>query len=310
MGLVLTKVGNKIQYLASNVVSDPDAERYAKDAEAQAAHDAEVKAAKEAEQAKAAKAEADKKAADEAAEALATRSRFSVKKLGSDISKGILQAVLILSIICFAVYGGSLAANQAIGYNAPFRLLSFFYGMIFSFFIVPKALYDIYWAKKTIPYYSVVPLSTYAPSSDLEKIFIGAFCYTENESVILARAAVINSYMNAFNKSISVTPAAVAAVAAVGSLKLGETSPESKPATPPCGPKPSPPESKPITPPPAPISPPAAKPITTPAVKPITPPAANPPTPKSPPLPPAPPSSPLVSTSARVLIPPVAPRRQ
>jgi hypothetical protein len=202
MGL-LTSISNKVQYLIYKNVSDPDADAYAKQQAEQAAQDAKVKEEQDKVKAAAVKAAAAKAEADAAAADLAARSRFSPKKLLGDISRGIIYGLITLVVVCFIIYGGTLAANQAIGYNIPFRLLSFLYGMIFSFIIIPKSLYDVYWVKKTLPYYSLLPISTYAPTTDLEKVFLGAFCYTETAASIAARSAVVGSYMNAFQKSVS-----------------------------------------------------------------------------------------------------------
>jgi hypothetical protein len=200
----LTSLTNKVQYLIAKNISDPDAEAYAKQQAIQAAQDAAVKKQKEANDKKAAAAAADQAAKDEAAASLAQRSKFNSKQLVTQISNGILTAVGILVGLCFVLYGGHIAVNQAIGYRVPFRILTFLYGVICSIWVVPKALYDIYWKGIKLPYYGFLPISTYVPNGDIESIFIGPFCYTEDSSATAARAAVEELYSGAFKTSAPV----------------------------------------------------------------------------------------------------------
>ena len=232
----LTSISNKIQYLISKSVSDPEAEAYAKQQAAQAVQDAAVQRQQVATAKTAAEAEAAATAEAEAAASLVTRSKFNSKQLVTQVSNGILLAVARIIALCFALYGGHIAVNQAIGYNVPFRLLTFFYGMICSIWIVPKALYDIYWKGIKLPYYSFLPISTYVPNGDLQNIFIGPFCYTKDSSAIAARAAVVALYSDAFKRSTGVAikaATAVVAVAALANTSKGPNGPNALPkATP------------------------------------------------------------------------------
>ena len=92
-------------------------------------------------------------------------------------------------------------ANRDIGYSVPFRILSFVYGMIFSFYVIPKYLYDIYYKGETIPYYSILPIIKYLPVGNLEAFTIGAFCYQDDSESLAARAKVVSLYSEAFTKS-------------------------------------------------------------------------------------------------------------
>ena len=213
----LTSIGNKIQYLIAKNISDPDANAYAQQQARQQVQDLAVKKQQAKLDIAAAKEAADTKIKEEEVASLAARSKFDTKQLISDAAIGTLKAVGILIIVCLALYGGHIVANQSIGYSVPFRILSFVYGSLLSFWILPKSLYDIYWLNKTLPYYSFLPLSTYIPSGDLEKIFLGPFCYTETGESRAARAAMEALYSNAFAKSVSAaTAAATVAAAAVG----------------------------------------------------------------------------------------------
>jgi hypothetical protein len=198
---ILAKINNRIQYDLSKALNDPEVDAYAKQQAIQAKQDAEVKERKDKEDAKTktlldAKAKADAKASS-----LAERSTFSVKRAMRNTASGILTGFMSLILICFILYGGHLAANQAIGYKIPFRILSFIYGCIFFFIEIPKSFIRRYWYQIQIPYYSYLPLSTYQPVGDFETIFLGGFCYKEDETSNAARAAVEALYKTAFDKT-------------------------------------------------------------------------------------------------------------
>jgi len=200
MGL-LTQVSNKLQYNVSQWASDPEAEAYAKQQAQQKEQDSETQqrlddAKAQAEKEAKAKAEQDAKAKD-----LADRSQFNTGRATSNIASGILKTFMSLILIMTILYGGHLAANEAIGYNIPFRLLSFLYGCIFFFIVIPKMLIRRYWYQIQPNYFTYLPLSTYLPNGDLETLFLGGFCYRENETSQAARAAVETLYKTAFDKT-------------------------------------------------------------------------------------------------------------
>jgi hypothetical protein len=201
MSGLFTQVVNKIQYKISEWASDPKAEEYARQQEAQAKQETDVQARKQtaAEQANvqaAANAVAAARARD-----LASRSQFSPARASSNIVNGILNGFMMLIYILIAMYGGHLAANEAIGYNLPFRLLSFIYGTIFFFIVIPMSLYNTYWLNILPKYYTYLPLSTYEPKSDLAILFLGGFCYKEDQIAIDARNKVAELYKVGFEKS-------------------------------------------------------------------------------------------------------------
>ena len=277
---LLTSLSNKIQYMVAKNASDPEAEEYAKQQADQAAADAKVKEERD-KLSKQASDDADiKRKKDEEAAALADRSKFKPKELIGDIARNILSVIGILILVFFLLYGGHIAANKAIGYKVPFRILSFLYGIVFSFWVVPKSVYDVYWKKETLPYFTFLPISTYEPVGDIEKIFVGGFCYKEDEVSSAARAAVTALYSDAFTKSVSAAPAiAKAAVAAVASVAA-------KPPPPPV------PVAKPSPPPPPPVAKPSPPPSPV-AKPPSPPPVAKPPSPPPVAKPPSPPPSPV-----------------
>jgi len=210
---LLTSISNKVQYMVAQNVSDPDADAYAKQQADQAAAAAATKAQQDEAAKQAAIDLADKQKKDADAAALAARSNFNSSELIGQTARSILSGLGGLVLACFLLYGGHIAANKVIGYRVPFRILSFICGMIFSIWVIPKSLYDVYWKKETLPYYTFLPISTYQPVGDLEKIFLGGFCYVEDETVEAARAAVKTLYSEAFTKSVEAAKAMATPIA-------------------------------------------------------------------------------------------------
>ena len=201
MSNLLSQIGNKINYSISRWASDPEADQYAQQQAIQAQQDAEAQ--ERLNEAKS-RADADSKAkrdADAKAQSLADRSNFKPMRAGSNIASGILKWFMRLILLLLILYGGHLAANEAIGYNAPFRLLSFYYGCVFFFIEIPKMLIRRYWYQIKPSYFTYLPLSTYLPNGDMETFFLGAFCYKEDEASIAARAKVESMYRAAFDKT-------------------------------------------------------------------------------------------------------------
>jgi len=206
MGNTLTLAVNKIQYQIDNYLKDPQAENHAKQLALQRAQDKRVAAAKAAADEK--KVVTDAKAAEDkaAAEELAKRSKFSSpQEFAGKIASNILSIFGSLIIICLALYAGKIEANRAIGYNVPMRIVSFIYGALFFFIVIPKSLYDIYGLKKTIPDYAPLPIWNYVPDGWIEQIFFGPFSYVEDTNCKAAREEVTRLYKDGFT-GISTTP--------------------------------------------------------------------------------------------------------
>lgn len=198
---LLTQISNKIQYNVSQWAADPEADAYAKQQAAQQIQDKEMQKRMAETKLKSEK-EAKAKAASEAeAQSMADRSQFNPTRATSNVASGIIKGFMSLILTMVILYGGHLAANEAIGYNIPFRILSFLYGCIFFFIQIPKMLIRRYMYQIKPPYYTYLPLSTYEPNGDLEILFLGAFCYKEDQTSQMARAAVETLYRNAIEKS-------------------------------------------------------------------------------------------------------------
>ena len=303
MGNTLTLAYNKVQYMIAKNLSDPEADNYAKQQAAQAKQDAEAKKRKVEAAKNATEAEQQKKEEQEAALELQKRSQFSsVGDNVANILNGVLKVFSSLLLISLILYGGYISANKAIGYNIPFRLLSFLYGCIFFIFVIPKMFFDIYYNNIKYHHYAFLPLTTHVPSGNFENFFIGAFCYTENDTSRAAKEEVRQLYEKGFKNSLKAVADVVTAVGAVAGavvaansndptkptnssnktsndpkpLEASPAKPEAKPETKPAAPEAKPeakPETKPAAPP---AAPPAAKPAAPPAAKPAAPPAAKP----------------------------------
>jgi len=177
---LLTKLSNKIQYEVSKNLDDPEAAEYANQQKAQELQDSasqqrELQDQKDTAAAEAKKAEDEKEAAD-----LARRSEFKAGRALGDSANEILKIFGSLVLTMILLYAGHIAANEAIGYRNPFRLLSFLYGAIFFFYVIPKSFYDTLYLKKVKHFYTFLPLSTYVPTGNIESFFLTPFCYVED----------------------------------------------------------------------------------------------------------------------------------
>jgi len=198
----IISASNKLQYMIWKQISDPEADAFAKEQEEQMKQEEEQK------QRESIKTQIDttteKDQADQEAKAakIAQNSKFNVKQLAGDTARTIPSLALSIILFCFMMYAGHLEANRAIGYNAPFRVLSFFYGTVFFFITIPLALYKIYGRGETLPYYSaILPLSTYEPQGQILSFLIGGFCYKEDDASRAAKAAVNMLYSEGYRKS-------------------------------------------------------------------------------------------------------------
>ena len=198
---LLTQISNKIQYSISQWASDPEADAYAKQQAKQREQDAEVEQRSRETKEKGDAAAAAKEESDAKAKELAERSEFKPQRATSNIAAGIIKGFMQFIFTLIMLYGGHLAANEAIGYKIPFRILSFAYGCLFFFIEIPKMLIRRYAYQIKPPYYTYFPLSTYEPNGDFEILFLGAFCYKEDEASQMARAAVETLYKTAFEKT-------------------------------------------------------------------------------------------------------------
>jgi hypothetical protein len=197
-----TKVYNKVQYNIAKWTNDPEADNYARNSAAQEAQDAETQR-RFVEQMAQAQADTDRRNQENAdAKSFAERSQFKPGRALNKISSGIINAFLKIIILAVLLYSGHLAANEAIGYNVPFRLLSFACGFIFPYYVIPRFLYQKFYLKKQMDYYTFLPVSTYEPNGDYESLFLGGFCYKKDERYAAARAAVESLYNTGYHKSL------------------------------------------------------------------------------------------------------------
>jgi hypothetical protein len=203
---LLSKVSNKINYSIAKSIEDPEADRYAREREQQRAQDAAA-AQRQAEQnAATAAAAAAKIQSDQQASNMKDRSQFKPGRAIGNVASGIMNAFLKLILVIIILYAGHLCANEAIGYNAPFRIFSFICGQIFFWFVIPRFLIRRYWFGLPNHNYAFLPLSTYVPVTDAEKILLKPFCYVEDINYAAAKAAVDLLYSSAYERSLIVDP--------------------------------------------------------------------------------------------------------
>lgn len=182
--------------------SDPQADAYAKQQAEQARQDAEARRREKEANDRAVEEKERREKEQERAESLASRSQFNGTQFISHTAKGILDICYKVLFVILLLYGGHLAANDAIGYNAPFRILTFVYGSLCFWYQIPRAIYRVYVKKETLPNYTFLPLSTYTPNGDFERFFIGPFCYTKDAYSGNAQAEVKALYETIYKKSI------------------------------------------------------------------------------------------------------------
>jgi len=204
--------------MASKQLDDPEAEEYAKQQKIQEKQDSAAEQREQEERDKKAKEAAKEIAKKEEEDALARRSEFNAKRgLGSSASQ-ILNILGSLVLVSFMLYGGYIAANAAIGYKNPFRILSFLYGAILFFYVIPKSFIDTYYFEKVQHFYAFLPLSTHVPKGNLENVFLYPFCYVEDQFSIEARKTVETLYANALIASNSMKAASIIGSVAAVSL--------------------------------------------------------------------------------------------
>jgi len=187
---LLTKLSNKIQYITSKQLDDPEAEEYARQQKAQEKQDLAIKKREKEQEKKDAEAAAKKKEEDAKAAELVRRSEFKPGRAIGNSATQILKILGSLVLVLVMLYGGHLASNEAIGYKYPFRILYFLYGALLFIFVIPKSFYDSFILKKIKHFYSFFPLSTYVPTGNLESFFLTPFCYVEDQYSTEARKAV------------------------------------------------------------------------------------------------------------------------
>jgi len=197
----LTSLANKITYQINKAVSDPEADAYAAAQAKQAEQDAAVAANKaEKDSQKEAKDKADKEAKD-AAEKLSARSNSSVSGFVGGSSQQIIIVVCVLIYVTVALYGGHLAANNDIGFSPAGRIVSFIYGTILFPVLIVKYIWDTFKEGKKIHNYGFLPISTYVPTGDFEKLILGPFCYVPDQESVDATAKVAQQYLEAFQRT-------------------------------------------------------------------------------------------------------------
>jgi hypothetical protein len=211
MGNTLTLAYNRLQYQIDKELRDPEADAYAKQQALQAEQD---KTVAERKASVAAKASIDAKEAEEKKledEEKARKSKFSpVSHTSAKVAQNIFAVFSSLLLILLGLYAGSLCANKAIGYHIPFRLVSFFYGMILFPAVYIRMFIEMYRGLKS-PYYGFLPIWKYEPDGWVERIFWGPFSFVDDGGIATAEQEVKDLYISAAGATATV-------VGAIGSL--------------------------------------------------------------------------------------------
>ena len=184
----MTLAANKVQYQIDNYLKDPKAENHAKQLEKE--QKLRIAAEKRKEALNESTAQLKVKSAKDRAEAeeLARRSQFSSpQSFAGKVGSNMLSTFKTLVLVGFALYAGKIEANKAIGYSVPMRIVSFIYGALLFFIVIPRSLYEIYGLEKKIPDYAPLPIWNYVPNGWVEKIFFGLFSYVEDANSKAAR---------------------------------------------------------------------------------------------------------------------------
>ena len=128
MGNLITKAYNKFQYEISKKLSDPEADSFAKQQEKQAIQDKATAERKQLEDINKSKENQEKEEKKRNALELEVRSKFSpLSEQIYNILNATTKYTILFIVLGLILYGGKISANQAIGYNIPFRIFSFFY---------------------------------------------------------------------------------------------------------------------------------------------------------------------------------------
>jgi hypothetical protein len=212
MGNTLSLVYNKLKYQVDKELRDPEADAYAKQQALQAEQD---KAVADRKASAAAKASVDAKEAQEKKledEEKARKSKFSpVSHTSAKVAQNIFAVFSSLLLILLGLYAGSLSANKDIGYNIPFRIMSFIYGAILFPVIYIRMFIDMYRGIKR-PYYGFLPIWKYEPDGWVERIFWGPFSFVDDGGIGTAEQEVKDLYISAAGATATV-------IGALGSLR-------------------------------------------------------------------------------------------
>jgi hypothetical protein len=191
MGSLFTKIQNAIEYRIDSVISDPEVDKYSKRKAIQDEHDEKVaeNRRERAEQRAIAGNKAKQKQAEDAE--IARKSKFNYNRAKGEFGRGVLFWTFMIILIICVLFGGYVAANDAIGYSIHTRILSFMYGCLFFWYIIPKYMYRKLWLKEVLPNYALLPLIiSQGPISSLGSIIY----YMEDANAKAAKIYVEELY--------------------------------------------------------------------------------------------------------------------
>jgi hypothetical protein len=112
------------------------------------------------------------------------KQQFDAKRFFAKISGSFFTAIIIAVIVSVALVGGSLAANEAIVRPLAYRALFFFYGMIFSPFVIIYFMYRYFTGHP--PYFGayLFPLYAYDPTVEQKDTFIQRLFWYKSNPIV------------------------------------------------------------------------------------------------------------------------------
>jgi cation transport ATPase len=186
MGL-LDSVKNKVSHSINKTLTDPEADKWAKEKAEKDARDAAAAADAAAQEAAKKRDEQDKAAQQEAARKLQQRRKFTAKDAGKVALSTFSSVFISLLVIALMLHAGSLCANDAIARSMIYRIVFFIYGAVPFFAVFILIYYHIYRRYKgTMPrVFTVLPLRVLPEQqSVLMSYLLSPFTYKPDMAVI------------------------------------------------------------------------------------------------------------------------------
>lgn len=179
---------NSIQWQIKKAVSDPEADKYAKEEAEKAKKEADAKAKEDDAKKTQAEKEAELKAANDKLEAekkaAEDRATFSFSRLFGTVFSTFFTIFLIFLLFFSAVLGSSLATNLNLYHSAPYRILYAIYGFMFFFVVIPYVLgYRWFWKGKRPVFYSLIPLIPYHLDNKFVAFFFSWLSYKPDDQI-------------------------------------------------------------------------------------------------------------------------------
>ena len=185
---LLEKAYNSIQYQINKAISDPEADKYAKEQadkakkQQDAAIAADIKNKTKAEHEENLKKEKLKMEAEQ--KAAKDRSTFSFTRLFGTVFGSTITILLIFLIFFGAVVGASMATNLNLYRSLPYRIFYAIYGFLFFFIVIPYVIgYRWLWKGKKPKFYSLIPIIPYHLDNKYAALLFSWLSYKPDDQI-------------------------------------------------------------------------------------------------------------------------------